>query len=65
MTESNTDMLLLLIAKRYGLRTYLHNSKIIYISFGLYGTMSCRVDTQWNVLNERIKNKLETICLAV
>ena len=61
--DSNTDMLLLLIARRYGLRTYLHRGHVIYIDFGLYGAISCPVNTQWSELNNRIKTKLEYSCL--
>ena len=62
MTSSNADMLRMLIAKKYGLRTH-HESKTIWISLGQYGCISCSIDTQWNKLNFRIKNKLEQICL--
>ena len=60
--DSNCDMLRELISKRFALRTY-HEGKTIWISLGQYGCISCSIDTQWNKLNNRIKNKLEEICL--
>ena len=56
--EVNADMLLMLIDKKYGLKTY-HEGKNVWISFGEYGCISCSIDTPWNKLNQRIKNELE------
>jgi len=62
--DSNADMLRMLIAKRYALRTHLHNNRIIYVSFGIYGAISCSVDTQWKLLDERLKSKLMECVMA-
>ena len=53
--DSNADMLRMLIAKKYALQTHLHNNKIIYITFGYYGTMSVNINDNWVDVDKKIK----------